>query len=307
MIVSRTDLKAKLELIRTGKITEGKRIGVPEIDNFIRFKEGNFNVILGHANVGKTTVVLYLMLLYAKRLKIRWLVFSSENEAHSIVRKLVEFLDQNPINKVSKENFDKHLNFINDHFKIIDNNTLQTYRSLIEFATSIKDAWDYKGLLIDPYNSLIKDSEIIKNLGGHEYDYQATTEMRIFCKKYGVSIWLNSHANTAALRYKHSIGHEYVGHPIPPMAADVEGGGKFVNRADDFIVIHRYIQHPSDWMKSHIHVRKIKEIETGGRPTPMEEPIVLKSMIGNVGFEINGVPVLEKPIKEEIRKVISIE
>ena len=91
------------------------------------------------------------------------------------------------------------------------------------------------------------------------------------------------------------------------LAADVEGGGKFVNRADDFIVLHRYIQHPSDWMKSHIHVRKIKEIETGGRPTPMEEPIVLKSMIGNVGFEINGVPVLEKPIKEEIRQVISIE
>tara|TARA_R110000796_G_scaffold10042_3_gene33683 strand:- start:8870 stop:9787 length:918 start_codon:yes stop_codon:yes gene_type:complete len=304
MLIDLKEVKDKLEKIRTGQIKEGQRIGIPDIDNYIRFKEGNFNVVLGHANVGKTTVILYLMLVYAKKLGIRWLVFSSENEPHSIYRKMIEFLEQKPITKIPKIDFDKQMKFIDDYFKVIDNKNLYTYRQIIELATSYKKAWDYKGLLIDPYNSLIKDPELMKSLGGHEYDYQATTEIRKFCKTYNVSAWLNTHANTNALRMKHSIGHEYAGHPIPPMASDVEGGGKFVNRADDFIVIHRYIQHPSDWMQSHLHVRKVKEIETGGKPTSMDYPIRLKSIAGNVGFTVEGNQILEEPIREEFKPLI---
>lgn len=306
MLIDQNNLKTKLNDIRTGKIKEGERIGFPEIDDYIRFKQGNFCVILGHANVGKTTLILYMMLLFSKRLNKRWLVFSSENESHSIFRKLIEFLEQKPITKIDEATFNKHLSWLQDYFKVIDNDKMYDYRALLEFATSIKDAWNYDGLLIDPYNSLIKATELMKSVGGHEYDYQATTEMRIFCKKTGVSIWLNTHANTNALRMKHPMGHDYVGHPIPPMASDVEGGGKFVNRADDFYVLHRYIQHPSEWMYTHLHVRKIKEIETGGKPTPMDSPIKFKSIIGNVGFEINGKAVLDVPIKEEFKPLISI-
>jgi hypothetical protein len=304
MLINLKEVKDKLNKIRTGEITEGKRIGIPDIDNYIRFKEGNFNVILGHANVGKTTVILYLMLLYAKRLNIRWLVFSSENEPHSVYRKLIEFLEQKPITQVTELEFSKQMDYINDYFKVIDNNNLYTYRQIVELATSYKKAWDYKGLLIDPYNSLIKDPELMKSLGGHEYDYQATTEIRKFCKTYNVSTWLNTHANTNALRQKHPIGHEYAGHPIPPMASDVEGGGKFVNRADDFMVIHRYIQHAADWTQSHIHVRKVKEIETGGKPTSIDDPIRFKSIAGNVGFKVNGNDILEIPIREEFKPLV---
>lgn len=299
MLINFEDVKDKLNKIRIGQQKEAYKLDIQEIDEYIRFKEANFNIVLGHANVGKTTVILYMMLLYAKRLGIRWLVFSSENEPHSIVRKLVEFLEQKPINKIEETDFNEHIDWIFEYFKIVDTSSLYTYRQLIELGTAIKKAWDYKGMLIDPYNSLIKDPEISKSIGGHEYDYQATTEMRIFCKKYNVSIWLNTHANTNALRMKHPIGHEYVGHPIPPMASDVEGGGKFVNRADDFICIHRYLQHPTEWMYSHIHVRKVKEIETGGRPTAMDEPIKMRSIVGNVGFEIDGKPLLEAPLKEQ--------
>lgn len=297
MIINTDNTFDFLQQVRNGNIKEGVRLGIPDIDQYIRFKPSNFNVVLGHANVGKTTVILYLMLCYTKRHGTKWLVFSSENEPHSIIRKLVEFLEQKPINKISDEAFKKHFDYIVRYFKVVNNDTLHTYRSLLEFAAAYKKDFDYDGLLIDPYNSLSKDPEIMKKLGGHEYDYLATTEMRMFCKKHGVSIWLNTHANTNALRIKHPIGHEYVGHPIPPLASDVEGGGKFVNRADDFYVVHRYVQHPTEWMFSHIHVRKVKEVETGGRPTPLDNPIRLKSIINNVGFEVNGVDVLPTDIK----------
>lgn len=75
-----------------------------------------------------------------------------------------------------------------------------------------------------------------------------------------------------------------------------------MNRASDFLVIHRYSQHPTDWMYSHLHVRKVKEMETGGRPTPMEEPVVMRSKAGNVGFEIAGLD-LVKEIRNERKQL----
>ena len=300
MTINYKEQLEKLRQIRNGSIKEGLRLDIPDIDEYLRFKPNGFNVILGQANVGKTSAVLFLMLCYTLKHNKRWLVFSSENQPHSIIRKLVEYLAKKPIHLIEEEQFIKCTDFIEDYFKIIDPEKLYTYRDLLQLGLQYKNAWDYDGFMIDPYNSLAKDEKLMKSLGGHEYDYQATTEFRLFCKNNNISIWLNVHANTGAIRMLHRIDHQYAGYPIPPMASDVEGGGKFVNRADDFWVVHRYIQHPSYFMITHIHVRKVKEVETGGRPTSMDEPIQLRSMKNNVGFEINGQPIV-RMISEDVK------
>jgi len=295
MIINFEDHLNKIKQVRAGTIKEGLKLDIPEIDEHFRFKAGNFNVILGHANTGKTTLVLYLMLMYSIKHNLRWLIFSSENEPYTLIKKLIEFLEGKVINKIEDSHFKKRTEWVDNHFKFIDPNQLYSFKNILDLATAIKKGWDYDGLMIDPYNSMIKDKHLIKNLNGHEYDYYATSEMRVFCKKNQVAIWLNTHASTDSLRKRHGERHEYFGHPIPPMASDVEGGGKFVNRADDFIVIHRYIQHPTEWMYSLIHIRKIKDVDTGGRPTSIDAPIRLKSVINNVGFEINGKNLLDLP------------
>lgn len=294
MLIEYENHKRKLDLIRKGKIREGFKLDIPEIDQYVRFKTSNMNVVLGHANVGKTTFILYLMLLYSVKHEIRWLVYSSENEPYSLMRKLVEFLTEKPVQNINDAEFEKYNDFIYEHFKFVDPVKMYSYKDLLNFCEAVKNSWEYQGLLIDPYNSLVKDPALLSGLGAHEYDYQAMTEMRMFCKKFGVSTWLNTHANTTALRIKHYQGHIYEGHPIPPLASDVEGGGKFVNRADDFLVVHRYVQHPTEWMYTHLHIRKVKEIETGGQPTPIDNPIMCKSIVNNVGFEIDGQSLIKK-------------
>ena len=286
-----------LKQIRTGKIKQGYALGIPEIDKYIVFKPSNFNIILGHANVGKTTSILYLMLAYSLKHGKKWLICSTENDSYSLIRKLIEFLDETPINLVSDANFKTHTDFINDHFRFLDNSIMYTYISAIEIFGQIKKEFNYDGILLDPYNSLAKDPVMMKNLGGHEYDYQACTELRMFCKENKVSIWLNTHANTTALRTKYNMTHPFAGFPEPPMANDVEGGGKFVNRADDFIVVHRLVGHADYWNRTMIHIRKVKEVETGGKPTKYEEPIELTAMVNNVGFALNGKSILQT-IKE---------
>ena len=48
--------------IKQGNYKEALKLDIPEIDEHIRLKKG-LTVILGHANVGKTSLVLFLMLL----------------------------------------------------------------------------------------------------------------------------------------------------------------------------------------------------------------------------------------------------
>jgi hypothetical protein len=204
---------------------------------------------------------------------------------------LIEYIIGKPLNIIAEKELDYFSEWLYKYFKFIDTNHLYTYKDLLKVAEEVKSEWNFDGLLIDPYNSLIKNTS---SMNSHEYDYKACSEFRIFCKKNNITIWLNTHASTEALRKRHSMNHNYAEHPIPPMASDVEGGGKFVNRADDFIVIHRYTQHPTEWMFSHIHIRKVKDVDTGGRPTSLDEPIRLRSVRNNVGFEISEInPILD--------------
>jgi len=293
MLIEFNDQLDYLNKIRNGEIKTASRLGIKGLDEYLRFKPSNFNIILGHANVGKTSIALYLMLLYTILHGKKWLVYSSENEPHSLIRKLIEFIEQLPIEKVSDAGFKRSSEYINSHFKFVDTNEMYTYKELLTLSKHVKNAWHYDGLFIDPYNSLKKDFELLKSVGGHEYDYHACTEIRIFCKENNVSTWLNTHANTGALRTLHRFEDEFAGYPVPPLASDVEGGGKFVNRADDFWVVHRYTQHPSEYMYTHLHIRKVKEIETGGRPTPSDAPIKLKSVPNNVGFTLDDLNLLD--------------
>lgn len=292
MIAKASNIKQKLLDIKHGKIKEGLKIGVPEIDEYIRWKYGSFDVFIGHANVGKTTVVCYLLTLWAEIHKLKFLVWSSENTSESIVRKILEFKMGEPIHTASEQKISKGLEWVDKHFKIIDVQEIYTYKKVLEEATQIKEVWDYDGLLIDPYNSLAKDNQLMRSLGAHEYDYFVASEFRLWAQKYNVTLMLNAHGVTEALRRTYPKGHEYENLPQPLGMASVEGGSKWGNRCNQMYCIHRFTSHEKEWMYSHIHVLKVKETETGGRCTPFEQPIKLRMARNNVGFEFLGKDLL---------------
>lgn len=298
MIVSSSNIFKKLLDIKHGRVKEGLKIGVPDIDEYLRYKQGNFNLLIGHANVGKTTVIMYLFVIWALKHKKRFLIWSSENTPQSIQRKIVEFKMRKPITKAEDAEIKDALEWSDQYFKIIDVEELYTYKQLLEEAKAIKEAWNYDAILIDPYNSLVKDKQLYKEVGGHEYDYQVSTEFRLFAKKNNITLYLNAHGVTEALRRSHPKGHEYEGLAMPLSMASVEGGGKWGNRCDDLICIHRYTSHPTDWIYSNLFVLKIKEMETGGRCTPFDEPIKLRMEKNNIGFTFMDKDLLDKQKKE---------
>jgi archaellum biogenesis ATPase FlaH len=298
MIINSSEIFKRLLDIKHGRVKEGLKIGVPDIDEYLRYKQGNFNLLIGHANVGKTTVILYLFVIWALKHKKRFLIWSSENTPQSIQRKIIEFKMRKPITKAEDADIKDALEWSDSYFKIIDVEELYTYKELLEEAKAIKDAWDYDAILIDPYNSLIKDKQLYKEVGGHEYDYQVSTEFRLFAKKNNITLFLNAHGVTEALRKLHPKGHDYEGLSMPLSMASVEGGGKWGNRCDDLICIHRYTSHPTDWIYSNLFVLKVKEMETGGRCTPFDEPIKLKMEKNNIGFTFMDKDLLDKNKKD---------
>ncbi len=192
------------------------------------------------------------------------------------------------------------------------------FRDILDVTNNLDTTHGFRAdsLVIDPYNSLGRVDEI----GGtqHLYDYAVMAELRIWCKTQFKSCYILAHGNTEALRKQHPKGHDYEGYAVPLMSADIEGGGKFVNRSDDFVVIHRYTDHKTEWMKTEWHIKKVKNTKTGGKPTFKNNPIILEAKPNLLGFRVytkeenfaepsKWSDPLDKKENEEIREPLKLE
>lgn len=282
MLVNHRNNDEFLELLRNDKVPLGKGLGIA-LDNNIRFKEGSFNIILGHANVGKTYWLLWYLLCLSVKFNLKHLIYSSENSINGIKRNLIELLTKQKIKKLSKDELNNAKEFIESHFDFID---AQKAWTIEDFMREVQVLGNYDTLMIDPHNSFLKP----KGVNAHDYDYEMATRLRLFAKKTNTTIYLCIHAATEALRKTHKDG-EYNGHPVPPNMSDAEGGGKWGNRADDFLVIHRYPAHEAHWMFTEVHVKKVKETETGGMPTFANKPVLFRLEYGTQ-FTCEGINVI---------------
>lgn len=265
-----------------GDIKVGLDTGDQEFDKYFRYKK-EFLVINGHSNVGKTTVALYMMVNSSIRHGWKWVVYSSENKTASVKMKLMEFAVDRKAGDMNYNQRKKAYDWVNNHFTIINNDQLYSYLDIILFLEKIVRSQDVDGVFIDPYNSLRISLSGNSGINSHEYHYEAASEFLTFSTTHDVAVWLNMHAVTEAQRRKGDDGL-----PVAPFAEDTEGGGKFVNRADGFVTIHRKVQSsdPNIRSLSEWHVRKVRETETGGEPTPFDEPVKLIMNTSRTGFKI---------------------
>ena len=266
-------MKDWLDKYRDGEIERGLGLNVPWIDDHLSYKQGNFNVFAGHANVGKTYWILWYYMLLAVRYNLKFIIYSSENIKGVLELYLVEFYCSQKFEDVDLKDYKIAREFIKEHFDFVETDRLYQLPELMEiFANS-----DANCCLIDPHNSL----EVPTGVNRHDYDYKMASAIRLFCQDTEKSLNLSAHGVTEALRRVHpkgtkiGIGDDEIdisGLTIPLQAADIEGGGKWVNRCDDLYIIHRYTQHRMIWNQTHIHVRKVKVSQTGGSVTPYDEP-----------------------------------
>ena len=275
-----------------GKVEIGLDTGDPRLDNNFRYKK-EFVIVNGHSNVGKTTTMLYLITNSAVRHGWKWVIYSSENRTASVKMSIMQFAMDKKVADMTYLERKQAYKWVQEHFTVINNNQIYSYSDIILFMEKVMRQQPVDAIFVDPYNSLKLD---MKNsgIGVHDYHYEAASEFLTFSKANNVAVWLNMHAVTEAQRRKGDDGL-----PIAPYAEDTEGGGKFVNRADCFLTIHRKVQamDPEIRKMSELHVRKVREVETGGSPTPLEEPYRLQMNLSHTGFTtMTGQRALYQPI-----------
>lgn len=290
-LATEEDYNDYLTAWRTGNFELGKKTGFPTLDKHFLFKEGNLVIINGLDNVGKSSVVWYLSELSAIFHDWKWLIFSSENRVGGVIRKLIEFYWCERIETMSDEKYLIAKKFVNDHFDIIKCvDKMYNYQDILNMTSKALKVKKYQGLMIDPYNSLKIDIPIKSRQSGYDYHYEAASAIQLYCKRNNLSIYLNVHVGTAGARNKDSKGFTKA-----PQKEDTEMGVMFANKADEFLTIHRVTQNEYAWMFTEIHVRKVKETETGGGVTWHYKPVILRMVNFLTGFESAEERDLNKP------------
>lgn len=273
--------------ILSGVNWEVLKYGHKRIDHHAPYKQGQLTVIVGHTNVGKTYLILYLLSKLLDRKKI--IIYSAENRISQIARFLIAFHWNN-------HEYHRYFKWLRERVWFIRHVKQYTYKDILEqIAVGVDLGFEADAIFIDPYNSLKIDSK--KN--GHEYHYEAIEDLRIFTQQTKKSIFLNCHTVTDAQRTKPDKDGEIP----PPIMADVEGGAKFPNKADDVWVIHRNLYHVDPDMRyiTQLHVRKVRNKEAGGEPTGMMDYIQFKFKHDWTGFETTEDNIAQHyPYKEPV-------
>ena len=286
-----------------GRIQVGLSTGSEQMDKHFLYKR-DFTIINGISNVGKTSFALYMIVNSAVRHGWRWLIYSAENKTASIKMKLLQFAMGRGVAKMTMGEMRQGMKWIGEHFIVISNKEVVSYTDLLIYAERLMaNRMNFDGFFIDPYNALKIEMAHGSSLSTHEYHYESASEMLTFSNGNEKALWLNVHAFTEAQR---RMGDD--GYVVAPQAPDTEGGGKFVNRADNFLTFHRKVNHDEPNMKRtmEFHVRKIRETETGGEPTSDTHPLMWRMSLDGTRFiDTFGKPLFDPLIIEEKQSEIS--
>jgi hypothetical protein len=107
-----------------------------------------------------------------------------------------------------------------------------------------------------------------------------------------MTIYINTHPNTESGRsYNIYADGDFKGHLKAPLKDHVEGGKAFTNRCDDMIVVHRLIKHDVMKYVTWVSTEKIKDIDTGGKHTGLNDPVYCEYNYG-LGFKVYGKDVI---------------
>lgn len=279
------DYDSYLASVRDGTLQMGLTTGFPSLDEHYLHKQGDLVMTNGIDNTGKSVFMWYLYLVAAMYHGWKGIIYSSENTLGSFMRKMIQFYWGKQLRgeyAMNDTEFNIAKTFVEKHFKLIKaQEDLYNYKDIINMAKKTRQKYpDMNYCMIDPYNSLKVDLSGYSKLSTHEYHYEGLSEIKAYGQQTNFGWLINNHAVTSALRAKDGEKK----YPVAPRKEDTEGGGKFSNKADNFLTIHRVTQHPTDWMITELHVRKIKDTETGGRPTSMETPVKFEMYKGGTAF-----------------------
>ena len=225
-------------------------IGLPNADNYFKMELGQWSVVTGIPNSGKSDVMDQICCNIALKYDMRCAMFAPESfpyEGH--IKRIANKLNETNCNN---DQLNQTKDFIQDHFywvKIdLENLTLKG------ILNAFRDLVFQKGInvcVIDPWNMLDHSAQ-----RDHSYIGRALSEITQFCQQTNTHLFLVAHPRKIESengRYK------------KPTLYDISGSADFFNKAYNGLIVYRCIgertKFKSDVVK--IYIEKVKRKENG--------------------------------------------
>ncbi len=238
------DIYSNVQNIFEGGMPSGEKTGWECLDELYSPVQSQWTLLTGIPSMGKSE---FMDALAVNLANAGWVigVCSPENQPFEWhCTKLLEKRVGKRISKLSKEEFDGAIEWLNQHFYFILPEE-PSLNAVLANAKILVKKYGMRGLIIDPYNEL---DHTRRDSGVNETEYVSSflTKLRKFARENEVHIWLVAHPAKLA---KDRDGN----YPVPD-GYSVSGSAHFFNKADNIMAVHRTVG--SDEVE--IHVQKVR-------------------------------------------------
>lgn len=254
------DLSEKIEYLYDHGFERGVDTGWANLDQFYSVRPGEFTVVTGIPNSGKSNFVDDLCVHLAQHHGWNVAMFSPENqplEDHMsrIIEKWInQPFDDGPTPRMTKEAMRAARKEVSEKFSWIlpDDDMEWTIDTVLDRARSLVFRNGIRVLVIDPWNELEHDRP--QGMTESEYIGRVLKHIRQFGRKHGVHVFVIAHP---AKLYKEKDG----GYPVPSMY-DISGSAHWRNKADNGLCVWRDLSNDHTQLVE-IHVQKIRFRQIG--------------------------------------------
>lgn len=293
-----------LEAVRSGTLAMGLTTGSAALDEYYLIKRGTFHVVIGDSNIGKTTALLHEKVCNAVVHNHKSVILAMEDPAGKMKKKIMEFYMMKQLKDMNKGEMDEARNFLEEQFIILKGRggLINTIPQALNVLYKMADKEEFDEVLIDPYSAFKK--QLQRGQSPHDYDYDIAGDILNFCTRTDTIITLNSHTGTVGRRQR---GLDDEGNKLPPHMDEVEGGGKWVNRADRVSILHRLISHANKGIRTvmDFYFMKERDLETGGWLHSRDKPTKFYMQPNMSEYHIDGeTSIIQryKAMKHEAKK-----
>jgi len=241
-------------LHKAGGLPRGSLTGWPSIDRLYTVGLGQWTVVTGVPNSGKSEWLDALLVNLAKREPWRFYIYSPENwplELHhsKIIEKYIgKPFNPGPNERLDEEELDQAETWMDGKFhfgKPKSPDIVSIVEEAIEHVASMAEQWK-TGIVLDPWNQLEHYRPAHQAMT--EYVSAALSAVIERVREYGVHLWLVAHP--AKLRRDRDGKY-----PVPT-PHDISDSAHFWNKSDNCITVHRDMAEGSQEVD--IHVQKVR-------------------------------------------------
>lgn len=254
-VFTMADIEQNLDVLYRDGLQQGNTIGHANFDCLCSFITKMLCVITGIPSYGKSEWLDEMVCRLNIRYGWKFAYFSPENEPlelHS--SKLIERLTGERFTGMSTVNYNMAKKHINDNFYFVIPSDDFSLDSILNLALVVVRKYGIKGLVIDPFNYIERQSDSKEK--DTEQINKILAKLKRFAKNNDIIIFLVAHP-TKLIRNKD-------GFYDAPDLYSISGSANFNNRADFGLCVHR---HFGEDEYTEIHCLKVRFRHLGTKGT----------------------------------------